>query len=361
VEVIVTSLLIVFAVLHLLETGSLVYVIYTEKPPQSAHVTPVTVVVCAHNDQQHLKGLIPLLLNQAYENFEVIIALDRCTDGSQQLAETFSDDCIRFIVIKDEKPGIHPKKRAIEQAIRQAQNEWIVLTDADCRPGTKWLKSMARYMDTTTGVVLGQSPYMRQSGLLNQIIQYETFMTALHFTGAALQGRPYMGLGRNLAYRKSLFYAVGGFGEYAGQTGGDDDLLVQRLSRHCKVSVALEPDSWVNSFPVDNWKDYVRQKTRHFSVAKKYTSGSLNQETIRWSIHIILWILLFTLMACNVTWMAGILMVLICVKIIWFNIVSDRITKRFNQLWLPFVDLFYVVFFPLISIRSFWVKKITWN
>jgi hypothetical protein len=255
---------------------------------------------------------------------------------------------------------MHPKKFALSQGIRMARNEWLLFTDADCRPGPQWMATMAAHMSEDTGIVLGQSPYVKKSGFLNLFIQYETFLTALYFLSAAVDHKTYMGLGRNLAYRKSLFYKVNGFDRHGAVMGGDDDLLVQRMAAQSRVAVALEADSRVLSLPKTRWYAYIRQKTRHLGVAKHYTGRAQASEAYRWTVHLAFW-LGFGVSCFWSPYALGIFLSAQFVKGIYFNIVQNLIQKRFNPLWLPLVDLCYVVLIPLIRMRAAWVKNNTWN
>lgn len=321
----------------------------------------VSVIVCAHNEKENLTELMPLLSNQHYSNYEVIVVLDRCTDESIDAVKDFLSDQIKCIQIDEVPNDIHPKKHGISQGIELAKGEWILLTDADCRPNLNWINEMAKRMTTDKEVVLGLSPYIQQPGYLNLLIQYETFMTALHFVSATVRGKTYMALGRNVAYRKSTFIKAGGFGGNSGRTGGDDDLLIQRLASATNVTIQTSRDSRVDSIPHSNWSPYFRQKTRHFSVVKAYSGASKTAETLRWTFHVMFWV--FFSLCLYVNWQLTVLIFVgsFLMKAISINIVADVLEKRFNHLWLPFVDLTYVVIFPLLSLRSLLVKRITWK
>ncbi|MEQ9231629.1 MAG: glycosyltransferase family 2 protein, partial [Cyclobacteriaceae bacterium] len=235
----------------------------------------------------------------------------------------------------------------------------ILLTDADCRPSKSWVSEMAKYMNRE--IVIGLSPYQEYTGFLNQLIQFETFQTALHFVSSAADGKPYMALGRNLAYKKSLFENVGGFGKMAGITGGDDDLLIQKMISSDNFTMAFSPASRVDSIPKTTWSGYWKQKTRHFSVGKFYPPKVKRAESFRWFLHTGMWLAFFPTFIANPFLATLILTFTFVIKAISINIVADRLEKRFNHLWLPFVDLVYAVLMPVIGLRSLLVKNIKWN
>ena len=321
----------------------------------------LSIIVCAHNEEENLKELLPILSNQNYSNYELILVLDRCSDESKKVSNGFLNDHIISIEIEQCPEGNHPKKYGITRAIEIARGDWMVLTDADCRPGPNWLKEMAKGMGHDKDVVLGLSPYFKRQGFLNTIIQYETFLTSLYFISAAVNSKTYMALGRNVAYRKSTFIEKGGFGENIGRTGGDDDLLIQRLATKSNVAIQISKDAHVDSISETNWDSYIRQKIRHFSVANAYTRESKRTETYRWAVHILFWALFPVSFLIN--WQLTVLIFVgsFLMKAISINIVSYALEKRFNHLWVPIVDLTYVVLFPLLSLRSLLVKRITWK
>lgn len=360
-EILILLIFSVFALLHLVEIWQKAQAIksYYSEPHQLK--PKITVVVCTHNEKDNLKQLIPILLDQLYPEYEVVIVLDRCTDGSKDLISSFENARLSFIEINEISSSFHPKKFGISEAIQRANGEWILLTDADCRPTKNWIAEMAKGMNPSIDVVIGLSPYLKNSGALNKLIQYETFQTAFQFVSAAAQGKPYMALGRNFAYRKSRFNENNGFGQHANLTGGDDDLLIQALLKKANYKLILSEKSRVDSIPKTKWSAYFRQKTRHFSVGKFYPLWVKRMEAYRWTFHLLFWILSFISIYLNFVFGLSIFILTLVIKGLSINIVAKRIGKRFNPIWIPFVDLLYVVVLPLISLRSLLSKNITWK
>lgn len=319
----------------------------------------VSVIVCARNELDNLKKLIPILKDQDYEHFDIWIILDRCTDRSKEFLKKMEN--LNVVEIHDVPEGWNPKKWALQNGISSSQNEWLLLTDADCRPTKSWISEMSAGMRSDRSLVLGVSPFDTHPGFLNQFIQYETFLTSLEFVSQTLKDRTYMGLGRNMAYRKSVFESVNGFSGIEHVTGGDDDLLVQRMAKHQQASVILSKESLVETYAKTSWSTYLNQKTRHYSVGKYYDSKVKRRESIRWSVQFLFWPLVILNLVLNPLLGASIFVLSYFVRIISINIVANRLEKRFNHLWLPFVDLVYAVLLPLISLRSLVIKNIKWN
>ena len=233
----------------------------------------VSVIVCAHNELENLRELLPLLDAQNYLDFEVIIVNDRSTDDTEAWlnAEGQQWKNLRFIHINQQYDHVTPKKYALTTAIWQAKNGVILLTDADCRPVSKqWIGLMAGELTDEKKIVLGFSPYYKQSGFLNRFIRFETFYVAVQYLSLALARKPYMGVGRNLLYDKTLFVENKGFYSHLNVLGGDDDLLMNEMATSTNSTVCLNPDSFMYSQPKTTWAEWFVQKKRHLSVSKHY-------------------------------------------------------------------------------------------
>lgn len=231
---------------------------------------PVSVIICAHNEAPHLKELIPLLLNQKYPDFELIVVDDRSTDSTSEIISFFQNDKLIYEKIKITPSQINPKKYALKTGIEKAKFDVILVTDADCRPmSEEWISLMQAKLCSQTDIVVGISPYQKQNSLLNQLIQFETYYTSLQYLNAVLWKIPYMGVGRNLMYRKKLFEKEW-WEQFKTITGGDDDLLIGSKASSKNTKICIDEKSHVMSFPEPTWSAWFRQKWRHLSVGTAY-------------------------------------------------------------------------------------------
>ncbi|MCF6360946.1 MAG: glycosyltransferase, partial [Cyclobacteriaceae bacterium] len=193
----------------------------------------VSVVVAANNELQNLQQLIPLLLKQSYHTYEIIIVDDRSSDGSYDylLGLSQQEPNLKLLQVSELPDHLNGKKYALTLGIKAASYDQILLTDADCSPlSNNWISSFANSWDSQTSFVLGFSEYERKKGLLNYFIRFETILTGIQYVSAAVLGKPYMGVGRNLSYSKTLFLSKKGFHGFQGVTGGDDDLFVNKYA-----------------------------------------------------------------------------------------------------------------------------------
>jgi glycosyltransferase involved in cell wall biosynthesis len=247
--------------------------LFYQAPARERAGFPVSVIIAAHNEADNLSRLIPALLNQKYPCFEVLVVDDRSTDDTKININNLSHNNanLRILPIEQVPLGIHPKKYALTQGITNARYEHILLTDADCMPASdQWIKEMAKGFFGETAIVLGYSPYIRISGFLNQLIRYETLLTALQYLSFSMKGNTYMGVGRNLAYTKTCFSQVNGFGSHRTILGGDDDLFVQQARDHQGVNLVLSKASQTESIPKRTYQEWFIQKRRHLAVGQHY-------------------------------------------------------------------------------------------
>ncbi|MCS6969058.1 MAG: glycosyltransferase [Cytophagales bacterium] len=341
--------------------------------PLSSPSVGVSVIVVARNECDHLAHLLPLLLEQDYPApYEIIIADDNSTDETFWLLKTASQSFqqLKVVTVQYTPPGIHPKKYALTLAIKAAQYNYLILTDADCRPqSNRWLATMAAHFSNGKQIVLGYSPYYPQKGFLNRFICYETLLTGMQYLSAALWGFPYMGVGRNLAYTKSVFMDNKGFGKHQHITGGDDDLFVNKVARSSNTAVALGAEALVYSFPKTSWSQWWQQKRRHLSVGKYYRLKDKFWLGFNTTLNIIATLLPLVAIALTFTaqqWQATALvggMVLIR----WALLASiaylcaKKVGEVFSPFWYPILDFFYVIYYISTAFSVLISNKVKWK
>ncbi|MBC8152979.1 MAG: glycosyltransferase [Bacteroidetes bacterium] len=264
--------------------------------PTSLATSPgVTIIVCAHNELANLTALIPLLATQNHPLFEVLIMDDRSSDGTKDWLpdqETTYPN-VRSIRIDKDYEHISPKKYALTIALKKALYPTVLLTDADCRPASsQWLAGMeASLAQPGKAIVLGVSLYEERAGFLNFLIRSETLFTAVQYLSLALAGRPYMGVGRNLMYRRQTFFANRGFYTHKNVLGGDDDLFINEVATPTNTAVSLDPATFTTSIPKETWPDWRHQKRRHLSVGHRYKTGHKIRLGLLTGSYVLTWLL----------------------------------------------------------------------
>lgn len=234
---------------------------------------PVSVIICARNEAENLDQYLPAILTQQYTDYEVVVVDDCSTDDTEWVLKKYAElyKHLRTTAIKPDKKFSHGKKLAVTIGIKAARHEWLVFTDADCKPaGNMWLKRMTRHMTGQTSIILGYGGYFSMPGALNKYVRYDTLAIALQYFSFALSRMPYMGVGRNLAYRRSLFYSGGGFTRHIHLASGDDDLFVNEHATGRNTAIEYSKDSHTHSTPKQSFQRWFFQKKRHYSTGRLY-------------------------------------------------------------------------------------------
>jgi cellulose synthase/poly-beta-1,6-N-acetylglucosamine synthase-like glycosyltransferase len=236
-----------------------------------AALPPVSIIICAHNEADNLQRNLPFFLEQDYPKFEVLVINDNSSDKTSEIILEFQKkyQTLRSLSMEEETPP--GKKAALSYGIRQSSFELLFLSDTDCQPKSRqWLRIMQRSFQGNKKIVLGYGPYQKRRGWLNRFIRFEAFYTAIQYFSFALAGHPYMGVGRNLAYHRSVYWRANGFENHAHLISGDDDLLINQVASGENTTVNLFPDAKVFSHPQTSWRGYYYQKRRHLSVGSYY-------------------------------------------------------------------------------------------
>lgn len=327
---------------------------------------PISVVICARNEIENLKlNLVPIL-ELDYPDFEVVVVNDCSNDGSDWYLRDLSVQYkhLKVVTINDHPRFKHGKKFAVTLGIKAAKNENIIFTDADCKPASpQWLKRMQRNFTDQTEIVLGYSPYELKGSLLNRFIRFETFLTALNYFSYALNGSPYMGVGRNMAYKKSLFFRGKGFASHMHILSGDDDLFVNQNANAKNTRIEIDFDSFVWSTPKSSISSYFAQKFRHQSAGKEYKKQHKVMLTTQALSGILFYTFLFTLMIFKANWI--IIVSIYLIRLIAQLLVYINVLKKLKYIdlvwWLPVLDFIYYFYTVVLNFIALFRKKVEWK
>lgn len=248
-----------------------------EKQPADIQQPPVSVIICARDETENLEHFLPLVLEQDYPDYEVIVVNDGASEETDMLLARLKQlyPHLRDTYTPETTDVISRKKLGLTIGIKAAKNELLLFTDADCRPASaNWITEMAARFDSNTEFVLGYGGYAPRNTLLSRLISYDTLTIAIQYLGFAYCGKPYMGVGRNLAYRRSTFFAHKGFAGSLHIASGDDDLLVNRLANGKNTRFVATASGSTISTPKTTFAQWYRQKERHLAVAPLYNTES---------------------------------------------------------------------------------------
>lgn len=234
---------------------------------------PLSVVICARNESENLRRFLPAILEQDYPQFEVIVINDGSTDESEAVLSAFEEKYqhLYHSFTPDSARYISRKKLALTLGIKASKHDWLVFTEANCQPASnQWLRLMARNFTPHTQIVLGYSGYERGKGWLHKRISFNTLFTSLRYLGFALAGKPYMGLGRNLAYRKELFFKQKGYSTHLNLQRGEDDLFINQIANTENTRVETNARAIMRMQPIERYKDWKEERVSYMATARYY-------------------------------------------------------------------------------------------
>lgn len=339
---------------------------YKVDEPEIFDESPVSVIICARNELENLKKNLGLFLEQDHPDFEVVVVNDCSNDGTDWYLRDLSAEHknLKIVTISDHPRFKHGKKFAVTLGIKASKNENMIFSDADCRPASnRWLSRMQRKFKGNTEIVLGYSPYEINGGFLNKMIRYETFSTALNYISFALNGMPYMGVGRNLAYKKSLFFKGKGFASHMHILSGDDDLFVNQNATTSNTDIEIHPDAQVWSEPKHTFAGYFNQKLRHQGAGRAYQPNHKKILSLQAGSGVLFYLLLLVLIAIQAQWWLLLSVYLIRLIIQLFVYVPCFKKLSYPDLiwWMPVLDFVYYFYIMVISFVSLFKKRLEWK
>lgn len=339
--------------------------VWTKEVQHSAK-PPVSVVICAKNEAVNLKNNLPHFLQQDYPDYEVVVVNDASDDDTYYLLKIMAEENPRLKVVNlIERPNFFVgKKFPLSIGIKSASHEVLLLADADCRPATDlWISQMVAGYGQNTEIVLGYGAYETQPGLLNKLIRFDTLHTAIQYLSWAKIGLPYMGVGRNLSYTKSLFYRNNGFISHYRVVSGDDDLFVNQVANKRNTSVIAGMNNRTISRPKQSFIQWVKQKRRHLTTGKFYKQKHKMVLASYSGIQVLFYVALIYLLSVLYQWpvVAGGALLRFAMQIFILKKWMNRLHERNFLLISPFLEVFTLLVNPLIMFTNPLFRQGKWK
>ncbi len=339
---------------------------YKEVPaPTEPKLPPVSIIIAARNESDNLYENLPSILSQDYPEFEVIVVNNQSIDDSGWLLTAFCQQFPNLRVVelgrnKHLRPG---KKLPITLAIKAAKYEHFVLTDADCKPtSSNWLRLMASKFNDQKQIVIGYGPFTKSKGIINKIIRFDTAWIGVSYLSMALAKLPYMGVGRNIAYTKSVFNSVNGFKSHYSIPSGDDDLFIQEAAKRNNYTIQIDADSHCYSPAAPSWSRWVYQKSRHYSTSSRYKKFKKFLLGIYPLTLILMWISVIPLFFFKEMIFISSCIFLVIILFKWW--IQGRCLNQLKEhkfaRFFPFWDLFYALLIPILYYISERKKYYKW-
>jgi glycosyltransferase involved in cell wall biosynthesis len=328
---------------------------------------PISVIVCAKNEEENVINFIPLLAEQNYPDFEIVLIDDASNDNTLAIFEGFEKQYpnVRLVKVQNNEAFWGNKKYALTLGIKAAKKEYLLFTDADCYPTSKeWITAMSSQFTMQKTIVLGYGKYEKiANSFLNKIIRFETLLTAIQYFSWAKMGHPYMGVGRNMAYKKEEFFNVNGFIEHMKVRSGDDDLFVNQAANARNTAIAFMPESFTYSKPKTTYKDWIIQKRRHIATANYYKKFDKFQLGVFYGSQLLFILLTIVLLAFQFQWI--LVLALFCLRYIIAWVVigfsAGKLKEKDVVYWYPIIELVLIFTQINIFITNTFSKPVHWK
>ncbi|MBU2927469.1 glycosyltransferase [Winogradskyella psychrotolerans] len=328
---------------------------------------PISVIICAKNEAENLKKNIPLILSQNYSSFEIVLVNDSSYDDTLEIMKAYEaeNNAIKLVDVKTNEAFWGNKKYALTLGIKASKHDFLVFTDADCTPNSdRWLTEISSHFSNEKSIVLGYGAYVKKKfSILNKLIRFETVMTALQYFSYAKMGTPYMGVGRNMAYRKELFFNNCGFNNHMSIKSGDDDLFINEVANASNTALSYTKESFTISEPKTSFKTWILQKRRHISTAKFYKKKHQFLLGLFYISNLLFWILGLTLLLVGFSWpwIVFLLSIRFAVQWLCFGFTAKKFEETDLIILMPILELFLITTQLSIFIANLISKPKHWK
>jgi glycosyltransferase involved in cell wall biosynthesis len=323
---------------------------------------PLSVIIRACNESDNLKRNLEYILQQDYPTFEVIVINDGSTDESEEYLKQMEMkyNNLYHSFTPEQIKNISSKKLALTVGIKASKYEWLVFTEANCRPvSNQWLKLIARNFTQTTEIVLGYNNLTYQKCRYNRLASFDNLFHSMRYLGITLNDKPYMGIGRNMAYKKHLFFDNKGFSNFLELYRGEDDLFINKVSNNINTRVETSKDSVVRinseEYTAMSWKE---DSIDYLITSEYYKGGQRNLfgfETLTRFLFYFLAISAIVLGSIDFHWLvAGISFIAICIRFIVQCLVINHAARDFGDKRRFSISIFYYDFY--FPIRNFFLR-----
>ena len=316
----------------------------------------VSVIIAAKNEADNLSKHLKQILDQDYPEFEVIIINDHSKDDTREMLNKLEHPRLKTYDLQ-EGTG---KKRAIALGVDKSKYDYLLFTDADCLPNSEaWIRKMIQPFDQQVKIVLGHGRFYPEKGILNSFIRYENLVNACQYFAFALKGIAYMGVGRNLAYSKDLFYQSKAFHQYGAILSGDDDLIVNEMANETNVAICMDEEGHTISKAKRTWKDYIHQKRRQLQAGNFYKSSDRARLAFWGLNHLVFNIstLILLIFCSNKLLFLSIFVVKWMIQVLYLNNICKKMRDSTILPFIGILEFFYYIIISLIGVST-WIWKV---
>ena len=244
----------------------------------SSDLPPFSVIIASKNESENLAKYLPSILEQDYPDFEVIVVNMGSTDETDVLLKALNQKYsnLYHTYVPAGAEDLNEKKLALTIGIKAAKNDIVLFTEAYCVPASdKWIREFAVEFSKGKDVVLGFCKLeIGKKVAMRKFILYDNMVQGLKYLSLAILGKPFMGIGRNLAYKKEIFFEKKGFSSVLNIEAGEDDLYINKIAKEKNVGVVVSPESMTQSDVVNNFFTWRALKSKYLYTKQFYKGAS---------------------------------------------------------------------------------------
>lgn len=250
------------------------------QPKKTALKTKVSILVAARNEAEIIRKTLDDLCAQSYDKAltEIIFIDDHSTDDTAAIIASYASKGVKLIRLNEDRALNSYKKKAIQTAIGESTGDLIITTDADCRMGKDWLKTIISYYEEKDYKMISSPVAYFEEKTFFERAQALEFLYLIGL-GASTIGnkKPSTCNGANLAYEKAAFYEVGGFKGIDDLASGDDELLLHKMAARYDNHIGFlkHQDAVVYTHAKPTLVEFIQQRKRWASKSTRYKNKAI--------------------------------------------------------------------------------------
>jgi len=329
---------------------------------------PVSVIVCAKNDAENIKQLIPLLAAQNYPDFELVLIDNASSDDTLDIFEEFEKqypNLVRLVKVENNEAFWGSKKYALTLGIKAARKDYLLFIDAKCMPNsTEWIAHMSSQFTMSKTIVLGYAAYeKKKNSFLNKIIRYDSVLTATQYFAWARAGKPFNGNGRNLAYKKDEFFKVNGYINHIKVHMGEDSLFINEVATNKNTAICYTPESFTYRESRKSFKEWVKEKRKKTFTASFFKSADQLQIKAFYLSQLSFIVLAIGLAALQFNWMFLVPVIIVRYIAGWVTMAQSaaRLHEKDAVYWYPVIEIILIFTQLYVNFTNLFSKPTHWK
>jgi glycosyltransferase involved in cell wall biosynthesis len=343
--------------------------LYQTPPSQKkTESPPISIVLYVERDVETLRDQLLSLLSQDYPSYEVVVVIDDTSDLTEVVLKGLEKEYANLYhtYIPEGAKYVSRKKLALTIGIKAAKHDILLFTEALCRPvSNKWIASFSRAYTPETEIVQGLCGYRYTDGFMHRFIAYDNLMEGMQYLSATLAHHPFTGNGRNLSYRKSLFFNKKGYYQSLALRDGDDDLFVNESATPKNTRIVYSPDSLTETPPVSEFRQWMATKFARAVTSSRYKGAMplfFRMETLSYFLFIgagiatVLTTGLSDMWEMSVT-AGGLVLTRYVTKVVILHKASALFKQKPVTVWLFVLEFIHPLFSMYIHIRRLFHRK----